>query len=120
VVKIPVGSEALQRPDCNWLVELAAAAPSLAGMMTDTPTDGGEGVALPDCLDGLEVFTVGNVGYILGDIDTNRAGMLTGRYHQRIADSSRALLLLYVGFIFVSKVIYGGEHGVRTGLPQAT
>jgi hypothetical protein len=78
VVKIPVGSEALQCPDIYWLVEFSTATPAFAGMMADAAANSGEGITLPDCLDSLQVFTRCNMSHIFRDIDAYRAGMLTG------------------------------------------
>ncbi len=120
MVKIPVGSETFKLPDGHRLIELTAAAARFARMVADAAADGGEGVPLPDCLDSLQVLAIGDVGNILRYVDPHRASMLAGGYHQRITDRSRALLLLYVSLILVTKVLDGGEYRVRAGLAQTT
>jgi hypothetical protein len=77
VVKIPVGSKSLKRPDCYRLIEFPAATSSLAGVMTDATANSREGITLPDGVDSLQVLTIGNLSHIFRNIDSYRAGMLT-------------------------------------------
>jgi hypothetical protein len=76
VIEIPVGGKSLERPDCHGLIEFAAPTPSLAGVMTDAAANSGEGITLPDSVDGLQVLTCRNVSYIFGNIDSYQTGML--------------------------------------------
>jgi hypothetical protein len=77
VVKIPVGGKALKRPDSYGVVEFPAAAPPLTGVMADAAANSGEGIALPDSVDSFQIFTIGNLSHIFGNIDAHRASMLT-------------------------------------------
>ena len=77
VVKIPVGGKALKCPDSYRIVEFPTAAPSFTGVMADAAANSGEGITLPDSVDGLQILTCRNLSYIFGDIDAHKAGMLT-------------------------------------------
>jgi len=77
IVKVPVSDKTLELPDSYWFIQFPTAAPDLTWMMADATTDSWEGIALPDGLDSLPVFTSGNMGNILGDIDSYRTGVLT-------------------------------------------
>jgi hypothetical protein len=77
VVEIPVGGKSLERPDCYRFIEFAAPTPSLAGVMTDAAANSGEGITLPDSIDGLQILTCRNLSHVFGNIDSYQAGMLT-------------------------------------------
>jgi hypothetical protein len=70
VVEIPVGGKSLERPDCYRLIEFASPTPSLAGVMTDAAANSGEGITLPDSVDGLQILTCRNLSHIFGNIDS--------------------------------------------------
>jgi len=79
VVEVQVGHEALEVHDVDGLLDPAAHAGLLAGVVADAPADGGEGVFLLDELEGFLVLAGGDQGHVALHADVGGAGRLAGR-----------------------------------------
>src|SRR5664280_2690470 len=74
-----VGDEALQRGDCDRLVQLAASADALAGMGADPPANREERVRFGGDAIGLVEATLGDKSDVALSRRPGRAGRLAGR-----------------------------------------
>ena len=81
-----VADEALDRVDADRLVELAAVAGRLAGVVADAAHDGGEGVVLHDPAPGTLVAGTALLGLVEPALDvlTRGAGVVAGRHPVRV------------------------------------
>src|SRR4030043_2152387 len=120
MVKVPVSDKTFKRPYSYRVIELSTTTSTFAGMMAYATAYRRKRISFSDCFDRLQIFTSHNMSDIFRNVNSYRTSMLARRYHQRITNSSRTLLLPYMSFVFIPEIINCCKDRIRTCLTQAT
>ena len=102
-----VDGELLEAADVDGVVDHAAAAAGLAGMLADVGAGRGEGVVLADELDRVGVPPLGDQGHVAGDV---HAGGTQRHAGHRVFQAAQAAALGDVGDVVIPEAPEPQQH----------
>ena len=119
LLELGVGDVTVDFAHVDGFVQRGATATLFAGILADAARGGRQGIIEQHQLEGVVEPVFLEQLEVAGDVHVQRAGVLAGREHQRLANARPASPLADVFFVFVAEISERGQRRVRRGLAES-